>query len=54
MCSIERLLEIAWASCDFGEIELEARDRLAKLRRLERLEDSAQLDQHWTDLGVGD
>ena len=54
MCAIERMLEAAWASCDFDAVQLEARDELARLRRLESLEDAAALDQHWTDLGVGD
>lgn len=54
MCAIERLLETAWASCDFDAVSLEAREELARLRRLESLEDAAHLDQHWTDLGIGD
>jgi hypothetical protein len=54
MCAIERLLETTWASCDFDAVQLEARAELARLRRLESLEDAVHLDQHWTDLGVGD
>jgi hypothetical protein len=54
MCAIERMLEAVWASCDLDAVQLEARDELARLHRLESLEDAAQLDQHWTDLGVGD
>lgn len=54
MCAIERMLESSWASCDFDAVQREARDELARLHRLESLEDAAQLDQHWTDLGVGD
>ena len=54
MCAIERLLETTWTSCDFDAVQLEARAELARLRRLESLEDAAHLDQHWTDLGVGD
>jgi len=54
MCAIERLLETTWASCDFDAVQHEARADLARLRRLKSLEDAAHLDQHWTDLGVGD
>lgn len=53
MCAIERLLETAWATCDFDAVQLEAKDELARLRRLESLEDAAHLERHWTDLGVG-
>ena len=54
MCAIERLLEAAWTAADLDTVELEAREELTRLRRLESLEDSALLDQHWTDLGIGD
>jgi len=54
MCAIERLLETTWVSCDFDAVQQEARAELARLRRLELLEDAAYLDQYWTDLGVGD
>jgi hypothetical protein len=54
MCAIERLLETVWAYCDFDSIGPEARDELAKLHRLESLEDAAYIDRYWTDLGIGD
>ena len=54
MCAIERMLETAWSSGDFDAVQLEVRRELARLHRLESLEDAAQLDQHWTDLGGGD
>jgi hypothetical protein len=54
MCAIERLLETAWTACDFDAVQLEVGEELTKLRRLESLEDAAKLDQHWTDLGIGD
>lgn len=54
MCAVERLLETAWGSCDFEAVRLEAGAELERLRRLESLENEAHLDQHWTDLGVGD
>lgn len=54
LCSVERLLDTAWSSCDFDAVRLDARAELDKLRRLESLDHEAHLDQHWTDLGVGD
>jgi hypothetical protein len=50
----KRLLETAWSSCDFDAVRLDARAELDKLRRLESLDREAHLDEHWTDLGVGD
>ncbi|MGB5696734.1 MAG: hypothetical protein WBM46_13835 [Polyangiales bacterium] len=54
MCAIERLLETAKKPCDLEAVRLEARAELRRLRHLESLENTAHLDQHWTDLGVGD
>jgi len=45
---------MGWATRDFEAMEPAVREELAKLRRLESLENEALLDQYWTDLGVGD
>lgn|GEM_PF-5648868 len=52
--AVDRLLEMGWATRDFEAMEPAVREELAKLRRLESLENEALLDQYWTDLGVGD
>lgn len=54
LCAVERLLEKGWASCNLAELSPELRAELVRLRRLDSLENQAQLDSYWTDLGVGD
>lgn len=54
LCTIERLLEQAWSSCDLGTLSDDVSQELDRLRRVESLENQAHFDQHWTDIGVGD
>lgn len=54
LCSIERLVENRWSSCDFNTLSADVQEQLDRLRRIESLESGAHLEQHWTDIGVGD
>lgn len=54
LCALERLIEKSRGSFSLEEIRPAARDELAKLRRIESLEEQAQLALSWTDIGVGD
>jgi hypothetical protein len=48
------LIEKAWSSFSLDEIGTALDSELAKLRRIETLENQARLDLSWTDIGVGD
>lgn len=53
-CAVDRLVDQAWTSCDFEALAPSVREELARLRRVESLDNQASLDQHWIDVGVGD
>lgn len=52
--ALEHLIEKAWSSFSLDEIGTALDSELAKLRRIETLENQARLDLSWTDIGVGD
>jgi hypothetical protein len=52
--AVERLLEQAWACCEFDAIEPAVQEQLMRLRRLESLDNQAHLDRYWIDIGEGD
>lgn len=54
LCNLERLIEKGWGSLGLDAIRPALGDELAKLRRIESLENEAQLALSWTDIGVGD
>ncbi len=54
LCVVERLLKQVWTGCNLDALRPALRDELARLRRVESMETRAYLDQHWTDIGVGD
>lgn len=54
LCALEQLIEKAWGSFSLDESGPAVRRELAKLRRIESLENEAQLALSWTDVGVGD
>lgn len=54
LCSVDRILDDAWSPEKREGLEPAVRAELSRLRRLAALENRADLDQHWTDLGVGD
>ena len=54
LCNLERLIEKGWGSLGLDAIRPALGGELAKLRRIESLENEAQLALSWTDIGVGD
>lgn len=54
LCAVERLLEQAWACCEFDAIGPAVQELLLRLRRLESLDNQAHLDRYWIDIGEGD
>ena len=54
LCSVDRLLDEAWSVQDRDGLRMRLHQELGRIRRVESLEDRADLEQHWIDLGVGD